>query len=79
MYLLREISTIYNVSRMYRQGKHGVGLKETHMLAVFALEPVPMGYSAILDAVAETNGGENSVTIRLRLSRKCLKVAKEIS
>lgn len=54
-------------------------VKETDMLAVFALEPVPMGYSAILDAVAETNGGENSVTIRLRLSRKCLKVANEIS
>ena len=49
------------------------------MLAVFALEPVPIGYRAILEAVADTNGGEYSVTIRLRLSTMCLKVAKEIS
>ena len=49
------------------------------MLAVLALEPVPMGYRAILEPVPETNAGENSVTIRLRLSTMCLKVAKEIS
>ena len=77
MYLLRETIAIYYVCTRKASMEHGE--EETHMLAVFALDPVPMGYRAILEAVADTNGGEYSVTIRLRLSTKCLKVATEIS